>query len=98
MFIPYVIDNQTHKMRQVLANLLKQHEGRCLDIATPISMSGAEDSAIAPNAASLLQGASQYKMPLTRYCSSVTGCRMMTPSTSKDALQRCCELPECRGG
>ncbi len=34
MFIPYVIDNQTHTMREVLAGLLKEHEGRCLDIAT----------------------------------------------------------------
>jgi hypothetical protein len=34
MFIPYVIDNQTRMMREVLAGLLKEHEGRCLDIAT----------------------------------------------------------------
>ncbi len=34
MLVPYVIDNQTHKMRNVLASLLKEHEGRCLDIAT----------------------------------------------------------------
>jgi len=34
MFIPYVIDNQTHNMREVLAGLLKEHEGRCLGIAT----------------------------------------------------------------
>ncbi|MHB8203097.1 MAG: helicase-related protein, partial [Desulfomonilaceae bacterium] len=34
MFIPYVIDNQTHKMSAVLTGLLQEHEGRCLDIAT----------------------------------------------------------------
>jgi len=34
MFIPYVIDNQTHTMREVLAGLLSEHKGRCLDIAT----------------------------------------------------------------
>ena len=34
MFIPYVIDNQTHTMREVLTALLKAHEGRCLDVAT----------------------------------------------------------------
>jgi len=34
MFIPYVIDNQTHTMREVLTALLKAREGRCLDIAT----------------------------------------------------------------
>ncbi|MGB6067172.1 MAG: phospholipase D-like domain-containing protein [Desulfomonilaceae bacterium] len=34
MFIPYVIDNQIHTMGEVLAGLLKEHEGRCLDIAT----------------------------------------------------------------
>lgn len=31
---PYVIDNQTHKMADVLNTLLKGHEGKCLDIAT----------------------------------------------------------------
>jgi hypothetical protein len=34
MFIPYVIDNQTHKMRDVLTGLLKEHEGCWLDMAT----------------------------------------------------------------
>jgi superfamily II DNA or RNA helicase len=34
MRIPYVIDNQTHKMADVLNELLKGHEGKCLDIAT----------------------------------------------------------------
>jgi len=34
MRIPYVIDNQTHKMADVLNALLKGHEGKCLDIAT----------------------------------------------------------------
>jgi len=34
MRIPYVIDNQTHKMADVLNTLLKGHEGKCLDIAT----------------------------------------------------------------
>lgn len=34
MRIPYVIDNQTHKMADVLNDLLKGHEGKSLDIAT----------------------------------------------------------------
>ena len=34
MRIPYVIDNQTHKMADVLNQLLAGHEGKCLDIAT----------------------------------------------------------------
>ena len=34
MFIPYVIDNQTHRMKDVLAGLLKEDEGRCQDAAT----------------------------------------------------------------
>lgn len=33
MFITYMIDNQTHTIREVLARLLKEHEG-CLDIVT----------------------------------------------------------------
>lgn len=34
MLVPYVIDNQTHTMREVLSGLLTAHEGCCLDIAT----------------------------------------------------------------
>jgi hypothetical protein len=34
MRILYVIDNQTHKMADVRNELLKGHEGKCLDIAT----------------------------------------------------------------
>jgi hypothetical protein len=34
MIIPYVIDNQTHKMADVLNALLKGHGGKCLDIAS----------------------------------------------------------------
>ncbi len=34
MLIPQVIDNQTYSMKEVLAGLLREHEGRCLDIAT----------------------------------------------------------------
>ena len=34
MRIPYVIDNQTHKMADVLNSLLAGHEGKCLDVAT----------------------------------------------------------------
>ncbi len=30
MRIPYVIDNHTHKMADVLNELLKGHEGKCL--------------------------------------------------------------------
>jgi superfamily II DNA or RNA helicase len=32
--IPFVIDNQQHKMSDVLNDLLRQHQGRSLDIAT----------------------------------------------------------------
>ncbi len=34
MHIPFVIDNQQHKMADVLNNLLSQHSGYSLDIAT----------------------------------------------------------------
>ena len=34
MTIPFVIDNQQHKMTAVLNNLLAEHKGRALDIAT----------------------------------------------------------------
>src|SRR5438552_18535614 len=34
MTIPFVIDNQQHKMTGVLNNLLAEHKGRALDIAT----------------------------------------------------------------
>ena len=32
--IPYVIDNQTHRMADVLGALLHQHAARSLDVAT----------------------------------------------------------------
>ncbi len=34
MHIPFVIDNQQHKMADVLNTLLSQHSGHSLDIAT----------------------------------------------------------------
>ena len=34
MSIPFVIDNQQHKMADVLNTLLQQHNGHSLDIAT----------------------------------------------------------------
>ena len=33
MRIPYVIDNQTHRMADVLNPLLAEHKGRSLDVA-----------------------------------------------------------------
>jgi len=41
MRIPYVIDNQTHRLADVLNTLLGEHAGRCLDVATAyFSISG----------------------------------------------------------
>lgn len=34
MFLTCVIDKQTHTIREVLARLLKEHRGCCLDIVT----------------------------------------------------------------
>jgi hypothetical protein len=34
MRIPYVIDNQTHRLADILNELLKRHQGRSLDVAT----------------------------------------------------------------
>ena len=34
MKIPFVIDNQQHKMDEVLSSILAQHQGKSLDIAT----------------------------------------------------------------
>ena len=34
MYIPYVIDNQSHRMADVLGEILEGHGGRSLDIAT----------------------------------------------------------------
>ena len=34
MRIPYVIDNQTHRMADILNALLAEHKGRSLDVAT----------------------------------------------------------------
>jgi hypothetical protein len=39
MIIPFVIDNQQHKMAAVLNDLLHHHEGHPLDIATATSTS-----------------------------------------------------------
>ena len=41
MRIPYVIDNQSHRLADVLSALLSEHAGRCLDVATAyFSISG----------------------------------------------------------
>ena len=34
MYIPYVIDNQSHRMADVLSEILSRHGGRSLDVAT----------------------------------------------------------------
>lgn len=34
MRVPYVIDNQSHRLGDVLAGLLREHQGRSLDVAT----------------------------------------------------------------
>jgi len=34
MKIPYVIDNQTHRLANILTDLLAEHRGRSLDVAT----------------------------------------------------------------
>ena len=34
MRIPYVIDNQTHRLADMLNALLEEHKGRSLDVAT----------------------------------------------------------------
>src|SRR5690348_2122799 len=34
MRVPYVIDNQSHRLADVLAVLLREHQGRSLDVAT----------------------------------------------------------------
>lgn len=34
MKIPYVIDNQTHRLADILNSLLAEHKGRSLDVAT----------------------------------------------------------------
>lgn len=34
MKIPYVIDNQTHRLADILNALLVEHKGRSLDVAT----------------------------------------------------------------
>lgn len=40
MIIPYVIDNQTHRMTDILNELLSRHEGRSLDVATAYFTAG----------------------------------------------------------
>src|ERR1700724_993151 len=34
MHIPFVIDNQLHKMAEILSDLLADHQGHSLDVAT----------------------------------------------------------------
>jgi hypothetical protein len=34
MKLPYVIDNQTHVLAEILKGLLTEHKGRSLDVAT----------------------------------------------------------------
>lgn len=34
MKLPYVIDNQTHVLAEILKALLTEHKGRSLDVAT----------------------------------------------------------------
>jgi hypothetical protein len=34
MKLPYVIDNQTHVLAEILKDLLTEHKGRSLDVAT----------------------------------------------------------------
>ena len=34
MSIPYVIDNQTYRLSDILNALLQEHKGRSLDVAT----------------------------------------------------------------
>ena len=34
MHVPYVIDNQSHRMADILVALLREHQGRSLDVAT----------------------------------------------------------------
>ena len=34
MRVPYVIDNQSHRLADILAGLLREHQGRSLDVAT----------------------------------------------------------------
>ena len=34
MKLPYVIDNQTHVLADILKGLLTEHKGRSLDVAT----------------------------------------------------------------
>ena len=34
MKLPYVIDNQTHILAEILKGLLMEHKGRSLDVAT----------------------------------------------------------------
>jgi hypothetical protein len=48
MLVPYVIDNQTHKMKDALEGLLKEHEGRCLDIAKAYFNNLSERSNLSP--------------------------------------------------
>ena len=38
MQIPYVIDNQVHRMADVLNDLLSTHKGRSMDVATALQM------------------------------------------------------------
>jgi hypothetical protein len=41
MKLPYVIDNQTHVLADILKGLLTEHKGRSLDVATAYFTVGA---------------------------------------------------------
>lgn len=43
MFLTCVIDKQTHTIREVLARLLKEHRGCCLDIVTACFNTGGQE-------------------------------------------------------
>lgn len=40
MQLPYVIDNQTHVLADILKGLLTEHKGRSLDVATAYFIAG----------------------------------------------------------
>jgi len=40
MKLPYVIDNQTHVLTDILKGLLTEHKGRSLDVATAYFTAG----------------------------------------------------------
>jgi hypothetical protein len=40
MKLPYVIDNQSHRLTDILSGLLDEHKGRSLDVATAYFTTG----------------------------------------------------------